>query len=929
MAEAWTAEDIARLRDTGGMLTNTSAPSAVDPRNVPSSDTGVLVSPTEFSDTGFEQRAARPGIPLDVESGAPGLERYIAGTIRAKEDQLAFWRERYGGDKVDVVDGQFVIRGVPDDAGGLRDITVDERNFSGKDVLDLIGEVPEMILALAAVQKAGARGVGMLGQGLAGAAMFEGFGAAKDIGQRAILGQEIQPGEVGRTRALQAGADLLLGTAVPAGLKNLLSKLAPQPTDIAAVEGTKAIQRLAQDTGIELPQSLAEYTGSQSLARGEAFLEKFIFSRGSIAKMEKDRIDAERALQTFLTGGTEQEAAQLGRRAEGAIAGEVMPLKSASESAQTDAIRSAAIEAISPFQRQIGSTRSSLDLGDALKQGAMQRFDKFKADAQSLYDAVYELPEATQDVFPLGPVAKQAKDILDKLPSSPAQPKTVPGFDAYGSPTEVTIAPAAGSREQIRELTPSGLLAVMEPLAARKGQKTRLFDLVQARDRIYDLINTADPLSSIPQKDLKQIAGSISEAIDSGVSALPSGELKARLTTANKFYRENIGKFQQEGVEEILINSREQRANFSEQLTNQIFAGGKGSAGKYRQFKEFFGDQSPEMNDLRQYFLDNILERSANAETRATDFRKIGDALKKLSPEISEDLFGKNATNMREASMLGEVAEGRVNLDDIKDLITSNQLTLSNVRKAIKAQEQFDRQIRNGIKRGVVDGVLDPKDVDPSTFVDSYLLSKKVPVADVRDAMRVFESSSDPMLVGDIRSKVLNELFRDVAVSGKGTEDLTRRALGESTREIDPQKFALAFDSPETRERMKAILGDETFNLVRDFSLAVSARGRKESLAGMAGAMASGGFLNDLIQGTAGLAQGTRYWLASKALTNPQLVRALKAGGANQRAVWKTLVRLPYFVRGLTEDFTDPMQQAMVAADLKENLIDEQQPTQR
>lgn len=950
MAEAWTAEDIARLRETGGMLTNAAAPSAVDIRNVPSSDIGVLVSPNEFENTGFEQRATRSGVPFDPAGEAPSLDRLLAGTIRSKMDQLNFWRSKYGQDKIDVVDGQFIIRDVPNDQGELRDIPVDPMGGSfGNDVLDLMGEVPEMILALAAARKgesaAMRAGLGRFGKFFTEAASaglaFSGAGALKDIGQRATLspdGVDLQDvREIGMMRGGEAAFEAGVGTLLPAGLGAILSKLSPNPRTLSAIEGADAIQRIKSKTGQELPQSLAERIGSQSLARAEAFLEKFPWTRERIAAMRKARIDAERRLQEFFMRGPEPEAGELGERAVGALQSQLRPSQSAVKSARKDAIQSAADESVAPLMEARGQSRSALDLGESLRSGAVKRYDTFKADSRKLYDAVYELPEATQDVFSLGPVAGQAREIIEKLPSTPAQAKKVPGFDAYGSPTEVTVTPEAGAREQMKELTPAGILSIVEPLAGRKGQKTRLFDLVQSRQRIFDLINTAQPISDIPQGDLKQLAGSITEAIQKGADELPSGELKNRLEAANAHFRDKIGTFQQKGIEELLVDPKEQRSNLSEQLVSQIFSGGKGSAARYKQFKDFYGEKSPEVNDLRQFFLDSVLERGTRSGTRTVEFGEVRDALRKLAPEISNDLFGGGTRNMIEAANLGSLvdADKRVNIDEIKALILDNKLTASNVRRLAQTEDALDRELRNQIKSAVVQNRLDPAQVDPAEFVDRYLLSDKVNNADIKDAMRAFESSGDPRLAQAVKTKFLADLFRRSSVTGDASEDLTRRALGQQSRELDPQKFSLLFDSPDTRGRVKAVLGDESYELMRDFSLAVSGRGMKDTMAGAAGSLAAGNFLNELILFTGGLKNSAKYLVASFILSSPQTVRLMRnassipeQAGLKSRALMQSLVMSPLFVEELFDNVNDPMQISAIAADLKENLIDEQ-PTQR
>lgn len=898
-------EDIKLVGPTD-TLPKTNVP---DIRNAPSSSQGQLVDADTAAMSAFKQEATRPGTPLDVSSGAPTWERMVANRFSQKAEELDYWRQLYGPDKVDVVNGKFVLRDLPDldNPGKTKDLLVDEEKVTGKDMAVLLAEAPELALSIAASLRYG--GANLLRQSAVGAAAYSGLGGLTEMVARGASGMDPRIGEEVVERGKEAALDTATGAAlggIGKGIQNLINvgRFPLSGGTSRALEGQLGRQELGAKMGEDWVASLAERTGNQSFATAESYAEKIPLVRGSIQNLREARIAQERRFQRQMMG--DEKFPDFNRRTMESLGKEVKPQMEAVEMARKGAVKSASKETIGALETPVGTKGlSSLDLGTRLQQGAQEELTKFKTERDRLYSLVDELPEASQDVFPLKPVAARAKKILDELPS-------VPGEEG---------------REIMQEFATPALRGLLETTAARGNQKTRLSDLVRARDRIWDMIGKSEALPDVSTKDLKELSNAITQAIDQGAKALPDQELSKRLTAANEFYKKNIGRFEQKGVRELLVPPGERGEVNLESYANSIFAGGKGSAERFNKLKEFFGGGSQAVADIKQYFLDNILDRGVDPVTRVADFKDILTSMQKLSPEIKKELFGNAGItqNIEDAARFGLVAEGKVSMDAVKDLIASNQLTRGNINNLIQEQAKLDSMLQNQVKKAVADGFIDPSKINPDEFVERYLLDPKIPVKDVREAIATI-SADNPELLSDIRRKTLSDTWRKVQrtslTSGAGGEDVFRRGQGDLTREIDPQKMILLLDDPKERARLETILGEESYRDLKNYVRATGARAGADALGGMAGAQARGSIIGNLVNGLDGLSKLAQWKLASFILTDQRIINQLSRPKppVEMKKFIRALTMTPQFARAMVDDMPDELERAHLAREISETL---------
>lgn len=902
-----------------------------DIRNVPGSPEGELVRPETAEMERYRQRNIAGDVPLNIREGGDNWERLVVGSIRAKEDQLAYLRNKYGQDKVRLSDdGEWIYRRKTPE-GKVEDVLVDEKGISGGDFLDLLGELPELAVSIYSVRKGklpawlGGK-LPLVKDAILAGAGYSVTGAAKDAAQRAYLERPIQPMEIATEAGKEFSLDSVLsmgagaaGIPLRSAVNYLRNPFAVQST-LVGRESSKAIESLAKQTGITLPQTLAEKTQSKTLAAGERFLSNLPVAGEPIREAFEKRIVAERQVQDILLGkkqpATDEE---LSSRISTA-------LKSLTEKVETDvttatgeALKKSMAMAVAPLQTKVGHSYSALELGRILEQSADTKRQAFRSKAGELYDAVRAVPESTQPIFDTKPIKKTVNDLRSEIISKGKTVTETPGF-LEDTGIETTFKTESGGGP-LSSFFPEGTKRFLDDLSSL-ADKQDLESLRKARTLINDSIQDPQLLPNISTRWKTQLAKAFTQAIDEGTERLPSGELKKRLQAANKYYRENVPKFEQLGIE-TLLTPEQKGGGAREQFVASLFSGGKGAATTYNNLKDFFGKNSPEMASVRQYFFDTTLRDISNPVTKTVDFGSLLKRLDKMEPSIAFDLFRGKLARMETGARLGLVAEGRINLDELGKLVSSGDVTASGVNKLITAQEARDKLYRNSVLKAIGTGKLDAATFNPDKLLDTFVYSGKASNKDLTEVMTALGKSSDPELIKDVRRKYVANIFQKAArtthgVADTANEDITRRLLSDSSRELDPQKFSLLFDSVDDKKRMEIILSPTQYETLRTYAIATGARAEKERLGGQAGTLVKGNILSDIFTGLKGLSDVAKYRFASFAITHPLLERLVLESRpkAELRNVMKFLALSPEFADALMEDEPEQVKREAIAADI-------------
>src|SRR5690606_15647107 len=99
-------------------------------------------------------------------------------------------------------DGAGLIMRIKNEAGEDRDVLVDERKLTLKDIADLAGDAPQVAAGIVAAYFTG--GMNLIPQAVATAGATAATGAVQDAAVRASRGQEIDPVEILTARSVGA-----------------------------------------------------------------------------------------------------------------------------------------------------------------------------------------------------------------------------------------------------------------------------------------------------------------------------------------------------------------------------------------------------------------------------------------------------------------------------------------------------------------------------------------------------------------------------------------------------------------------------------------------------------------------------------------------------------------------------------------------------
>ena len=450
---------------------------------------------------------------VDVESGAPAWDRFLAGFRSGPEGRTSFYKKRYGEGRVRTSPGG-ELEYSPEPGKWAR---VDEEGFSAKDLADLGGDIPELIGMMAAPALRAVTGLKGLMEGskAARAATTMGGGAAAGNIARQTVSQTL-PGDesvsISDPFKAAAGAEAVnLYNKVSPGLnaaravsnsekfiESYLQKRLANPETAAHIrEGLE----LSQKTGV--PLNLAEITRDPLLKTFLGFAHRS--SAGQPLAMKEAAEKQSAALAMF-------------NRIMGELSGPAGFENSNYAQAATEAAR-----------------RALADVNNSLNRGAYNFLDRPEAAIPNipLTNRTTYLEGLAQRYRSMGEAsqlakAKEIERLLQGVPTTPTgermgnvrlvqqllQESGEEGFGRLPEKEFPMLAALQGTKES-RDLwaaTNKDLVAAAEkdPLARR---------LLKERKATGDLLTTREGLEKLPLMAFMNSKGMLGEAMKGGTPA--------------------------------------------------------------------------------------------------------------------------------------------------------------------------------------------------------------------------------------------------------------------------------------------------------------------------------------------------------------------------------------------------------------------------
>lgn len=793
----------------------------------------------------YRKKNEEPGFPLDIETGASPWERFSLAFKREKENQVRFLQNKYGEDKVRLdSEGDLIVR-VPDQKTGKeKDLKVDERGLSAKDFIDILGAIPEVGGSIYAILKGRKADVNipLLGNPsqwtgikalqrdvLSGALGGETAGAIKDVVAGLSVGRAPDLADIAKERGKMAAYDVGLGEVTLGAGR--LARFMGSPfhgfRGPVQFDALGAQQYWRNNASIDVPLTVGESTAFPIASHSEAFMQAGVGSKIPFEKFKKMQDEQLRKIQMVMMGNKNPPSdEELFQKMSHELQAIVRPAEAGVQQSM-ESLQSSATQGIEDIVSGLTAPAKEVyksEVGKELRDAVIANRDKAKSVADVLYERVRNMPGGTGPTFDITGLARAARAILKKIPPE-------------------------GAAKKMEDFAPADVIGRLEDLAGRTG-KLSLSDLQQMRRDTLEAIPKTEGVPGRGAHYLGKIADAITDSIESNSASMPGGALKNALDAANKFYREQVVPFNRVGITDLFRSAEESGFISNAEIVSRLFQGGK-AIHNYQMMRESLGSASPEFTRLKRLVADNIIDRS-----RSGDFINPGSFIENMNAfrgenrEIADDIFGtKFADMIREAKALqfGELSStqksklamggtvDKISGTEFRNLLNDPSPTVQKLRALIKSEAQRDRVYQNDILKSVADGTLPGKAINPSEFINRFVENAKL--KDVQEVMKVFESQ--PQIIDDLRSKMVQKLFRDAERIPKG-EDLAKLLSGDPTRIVSAISVFKQIEDETYRNKLKTVLGDDVFEDLTQYIKLVNASTDKFAQYAKAGGLSAG-----------------------------------------------------------------------------------------
>ncbi len=893
-------------------------PSGVDTALESSSPLGAFNKINQDRQQQYIQENTQDNVPFDPNQGLSAWERFNLSFRREHENQVSYLQKKYGENNVRLSsDGELIVRALDPKTQKPKDILVDEKGMSARDLIDIMGSVPEIAASIIAIR--GGKGIPRVGNVggiggvardvLAGAAGAETAGAVKDIGAGLYDTGTADVPKILSDRAKMAGADVAMGAATyPIGRFFQMMKSpfhsSRGPVQFDALDAQKYFK---DKYGVDVPLSIGESTGSPLIGRTEAFIEKLPGGSTPFQQLKGQQEEALRKLQSIMMGKTPLTDEEVGKQLIDTLSQKVGMVESGVNKAAGNVSQTAQdqiadiVSGLSTPQRQLLRTET----GQAIREGVTSKRDAAVAEANRLYGQVAATPGGTGKIFDGTDLQQRLQKIVGELPS-PQTTQSVP--TGILGPNGVPMVRTTTGKEVLNDWVSPAIVGKIKQVTDLKNPMFSLTDLQQMRRQVYDDMAASEAVTGLPNRRLNEIGKAITGAIDDGVNALPTGDLKTALQAANDHYKNNVVPFNRLGVTDLFKRADEPGFVANDEIVSRVFSGGK-SANNYQLLKETLGDTSPEFLKLKRSIADHLIESSRYPGDELINANALKGALANFQNEhreISNDVFGSKLPDIFKQLSFLDVGKNKgmqISADDLATLLKDPSPTAAKLRGMMAAQKKQNEFYSNELLKSASSGKPGGVNINPIEFVNRFASSADTTPTDVVKVMGMIKSN--PTLVDDVRAKTVEKIFRD-ASRVANVEDLSRLLSGDPTRIVSSTSVFKQIESPAVRQKIESILGPDIYKDLVQYVHLQKAGEMHETAFQAAGGLAAGMEIANLTKKgpLRYMYQAGKDWLVASLLTRQPLRGWLSnVPSSDQPGYVSLLLSSPPFIRAVTKEF--------------------------
>lgn len=793
------------------------------------SETNQNINPESLSEAN-KKLGIRPGVPFNLERGAPAKIRAALSFDEDKLNQYKLLSNVYGQDNVAISDdSRFVIRNqINPTTGTKEDFLVNPVGLDWGDVASLSGDVLPLAAAVIGQGKGakfGSRPVTKALGGLTGMALGqEATTAAQQEISRLLQGQPLEPGTLAGERTKSAIADVALGGGMALGVKGasklgagmlgaLGIRVGETPTEAAAKE-------LAKQTGVNIPLTPGETLNSGLLLRAESAAKPRIGTVGVMSKVDEAKQAAQDELRRVFLGlprtlSDDDLAAVLpksditGQQVLKTLGEETTRLKSGVQSAKDIAQSVGSVEAQTVAGTNLNAPISSVSLGERLRAKAVGDLDTFKTAMAERYNAFEANPLVSDRVVSGDVLAKAGKDIERNLFPQAVRTSEVP-FPIVG-PKGQALTIIKETAEPIDSFVAASARRAVNELKGLEGARIGISDMKRIRTSIDNSIAEGVAIPGTDVKQLISLREKVTDAIRDSLGKLDPKLLK-EWDTLNTDYAQGMSRFNTKSIKPMLIPEGEPGSVGNAQLARAVGSGSEAAIDKFNDFKKFYGATSPEFQDVKRLAREQVLRGSPDETTGFISGQRLRSNLRSLDPEVSDELFGQSAKELHKIGAALEGVQGNLDINELRQLAANGTLTARAIPGLIQAERERATAFANKLIKAADKGVnIDTEVIKPSEVVRSLIS------LDPKQAQSVLGIlHAEPALLEDVRKLAVEELWGRVQANSLGqkkvTTGLIQEALGDDVQKRT-WKLLLGPDVVSNLETLSKVLKPQELSM--------------------------------------------------------------------------------------------------------------------
>lgn len=578
-----------------------------------------------------------------------------------------------------------------------------------------------------------------------------------------------------------------------------------------------------------------------------------------------------------------------------------------------------------------------LEDGTYLNQSASKTRDVFWGNVSKAYQDLYSHPKFSERILPTpADFISKLKDLKSKLPSIQETVENV-GYDTYGNPIAVTST----ETQPLKEFVPPGVLGKLNDFLKMEGKTIRLDDLKSIRTEINNSIKRSQPFGHTKEHFLEEMGTIVDDALQKGIDTIGDPGLRAAWDNAVGTYKAGISKFRDKLLARLWAHPEEVAVDNA-----ALFKSIEASPARYEAMVNFFGKGSEAHRAFQETAIKKMLSESLADGSGATveigDLIRRAKALSDKNGSLFKDMFPGNSYERladfvksrqeleQAAGGITKALEGEVSLKDLAKVATGKFPVGREIADMQRLELQRKKLYQNAFVKKFISREIGVESFNPEDFTRALAESN---LKDVDQVMSILESRGTPDTVADLRSKVLQTIFRK-AQRPQTVEDAAREAVGDPTYMMSKEGLDKVLGTDEQREVYRRILGprwEELGNLRKVLLLPAQKAERAKGVGILAGGQATGGairaLMNPLAKGAGELSGFAKYKLAGILMSRDWAAELAKSmnkplpppiiGKPLSQPALSALITSSTFLNQMAREFKDPMTRLQVMSTLK------------